>query len=161
MINQLFIEKPPVSLILECIILLGWTCFTDKRVLSRNQLDEQQIPQKFTNMLNRLRQYYLPCKQAKYLINATTKSIITIIRQLLKTIGYNIRGIERVVENKKEMIYKLEPYNKTHTHIHIQQNNSIVSPAQNNCIILPTQLTKHNNVITTHTNQSKFIVCWN
>lgn len=159
MINQLFIEKPPVSLILECIILLGWTCFTDKRVLSRSQLDEQQIPQKFTNMLNRLRQYYLPCKQAKYLINATTKSIITIIRQLLKTIGYNIRGIERVIENKKEMIYKLEPYNKSYTHI--QRNNHIISPVQNNGIILPTQLTKPNNVITTHTSQNKFIVCWN
>lgn len=155
MINQLFIEKPSESIILECVILLGWSSFIDKRVLSRSQLDEQQIASKFTHIINRLRQYYLPCKQEKYLINDTTKSIITIVRQLLKTVGYNIRGIERVVDNKKEMIYKLEPYNKSHAHI--QQNNRIVSTAQTT----QSPLTKPNNIITTHTNQSKFIVCWN
>lgn len=151
MINQLFIEKPPESLILECIVLLGWSSFTDKRILSRTQLDEQQIAPKFTNILNRLRQYYLPCKQEKYLINANTKSIITIIRQLLKIIGYNIRGIERVIENKKEMNYKLEPYNKIHT----QQSSNIISTPQHMHVAKP------NNIITTHTSQSKFIVCWN
>jgi hypothetical protein len=154
MINQLFIEKPPESIILASILTLGWLSFTDKRVLSRFELDRQQIADKFTHILNDLRQYYLPCKQDKYLTNYNTKSVITIVRQLLKTIGYNIRGIERVIDNKKEMIYKLEPYNK----VQVIQPNKIQNTHQNTPI---NNSANTNNMITTHTSQSKFIVCWN
>jgi hypothetical protein len=145
MINQLFIDKPPESIILTCVTLLGWTSFTDKRIIMRTELDNIQIADKFVNVINELRQYYLPCKQNKYLSNINTKSVITIVRQLLKTIGYNIRGIEKVIDNKKEMNYKLEQHTK------IQQQHYTIQQPQN---IL------QNNTIT-HTNQNKFIVCWN
>lgn len=152
MINQLFIDKPPDSIILSSIILLGWSSLTDKRTLSRSDLDNQQISIKFINIINELRQYYLPCKQYKYLNNINTKSIITIVRQLLKTIGYNIRGIERVIDNKKEMVYKLEPYIKSK---YTQHNTQ---PIQNIQLLSQSDT---NNIITKYTNQSKFIVCWN
>ena len=145
MINQLFIDKPPESIILTCVVLLGWTSLTDKRILMRTDLDNLQIAEKFINVINELRQYYLPCKQDKYLSNINTKSVITIVRQLLKTIGYNIRGIEKVIDNKKEMIYKLEQHTKIKPVSVIQ--NQKVNINQNNTI--------------THTSQNKFIVCWN
>lgn len=152
MINQLFIEKPPEPIILSAVLALGWLSFTDKRVLSRSELDSKRVADNFIHILNDLRQYYLPCKQDKYLTSYTTKSIVTIVRQLLKTIGYNIRGIERVIDNKKEMIYKLEPYNKMQT----LQHNKVQNNQQNTIINNNT-----GSIITTHTNQSKFIVCWN
>lgn len=145
MINQLFIDKPPESIILNCVVLLGWTSFTDKRIVMRTELDNIQVADKFINIINQLRQYYLPCKQDKYLSNINTKSIITIVRQLLKTIGYNIRGIEKVIDNKKEMIYKLEQHNKIQPVPLIQTQRANI--IQNNTI--------------THTSQNKFIVCWN
>lgn len=145
MINQLFIDKPPESIILTCVILLGWTSFTDKRILMRTDLDSIKIADKFLNVINELRQYYLPCKQDKYLSNINTKSVITIVRQLLKTIGYNIKGIEKVIDNKKEMIYKLEQHNK------IKQIPLIQAQRDN--------ITQNNTI--THTAQNKFIVCWN
>lgn len=140
MINQLFIHKPPEPLILTCINILGWVTFTDKRVLIRSELEKTQVVANFSCVINELKLYYLPCKQDKYLTNINVKAIITIVRQLLKTIGYNIRGIERVMDNKKEMIYKLEPYVKS-------------MPATQHQIL--------NNNMITKTNQNKFIVCWN
>jgi hypothetical protein len=150
MINQLFINKPTEAIIIRCVELLGWVSFTDKRILIRTDLDNLQIAAKFKNIINELRQFYLPCKQDKYLSIINTKSVITIVRQLLKTIGYNIRGIEKVIDNKKEMIYKLEQYTKIpHTPTHIVQSNITTQPQQS----------LYNAV--THTGQSKFIVCWN
>ncbi len=146
MINQLFIDNPPQSLILACVLLLGWTSLTDTRVIIRSDLENLKVADKFIDVINDLRHYYLPCKQDKYLSNINTKSVITIVRQLLKTIGHNIRGIEKVIDNKKEMIYKLEKYNKIHHTAAIMQKQS--------------QVISHNNIIT-HTNQNKFIVCWN
>jgi hypothetical protein len=147
MINQLFIDKPPESIILTCITLLGWTSLNDKRILIRTDLDNIHVASKFIPVINDLRCYYLPCKQDKYLTNISTKSIITIVRQLLKTIGYNIKGIERVMDNKKEMIYKLELYNKLTTPLQPQ--------------LIERHINQSNNILTTQTTQSKFIVCWN
>jgi len=147
MINQLFIDRPSETIILTCVVLLGWTSLTDTRIIMRTELDNQKVADKFISVINDLRQYYLPCKQDKYLTNINTKSVITIVRQLLKTIGYNIRGIEKVIDNKKEMIYKLEKYNKIHhTPAPLLQKSS--------------QVISQNNIIT-HTSQNKFIVCWN
>lgn len=148
MINQLFIQKPPEPLIIDSIILLGWSSLTDKRVLLRTDLDTQDISTKFTSIINQLRQYYLPCKQNKYLSSINTKSIITIVRQLLKTIGYTIRGIERVIENKKEMTYKLEPYIKA----------KCETPCHKITELTPNTLLNNINTIT---KQTKFIVSWN
>lgn len=145
MINQLFIDRPPESIILTCVELLGWTSLTDKRIVMRSDLDNLQVANKFVNIINELRKYYLPCKQDKYLSNISIKSVITVVRQLLKIIGYNIRGIEKVIDNKKEMIYKLEQHNK------IKQVPLIQTQRAN---------TIHNNTIT-HTTQNKFIVSWN
>lgn len=150
MINQLFVEKPPDSLILSCIKLLGWTSLTDKRVLIRTDLDDLQIAARFTTLMNDIKRYYLPCKQEKYLSTMNTKAIITIVRQLLKTMGYNIRGIERVMDNKKEMIYKLELYKKMKP-ITQQENKNFSS---SNTVITTTPTTTQNG-------KTKFIVCWN
>lgn len=145
MINQLFIDKPSETIILKCVVLLGWTSLTDTRIIMRTELDNQKVADKFISVINELRQYYLPCKQDKYLTNINTKSVITIVRQLLKTIGYNIRGIEKVIDNKKEMIYKLEQHTKTHQTPLIQSHKH----------------DSHQNNIITYTSQNKFIVCWN
>lgn len=147
MINQLFIDKPPESIILRCVLLLGWLSLTDKRIILRTDLENLKIVDKFIDVINELRQYYLPCKQDKYLNNINTKSIITIVRQMLKTIGYNIRGIEKVINNKKEMIYKLEQYSKSQNTALIQRQTQKTDPHQNNII--------------TYSCQNKFIVCWN
>lgn len=162
MINQLFIDKPPSIIILQCIILLGWTSLSDNRIIMRTDLDNLQIADKFINIIQELRQYYLPCKQDKYLSNINTKSVITIVRQLLKTINYNIKGIEKVIDNKKEMIYKLEQYTKIYNPLQNPNPNSQTpnTNSQTNSQF-STQINIHQNNMITHTNPNKFIVCWN
>lgn len=112
MINQLFIMKPDMELIIRCINILGWKDINDKRVLIKSELEKSMVVNAFRQILPEIKLYYLPCKQAKFLENINVKSIITICRQLLKTHGYNIGGYERVITNKKNIIYKLIELNQ-------------------------------------------------
>ena len=106
MINQLFASKPDLELIQKCLNILGWRDIHDNRVLLRSELPENVICALFNELIPELSYYYLPCKQ-RFLTCSSIKSVITITRQLLKTIGWNIVGTEKICQNKKTMLYRL------------------------------------------------------
>ena len=107
MINQLFSKSPEQTVIIKCLNIMGWETLNDTRVFIRSELETRNVQATYKLVLPELKEYYLPCKQKKYLSIQSIKSVITILRQLLKTIGYTIIGTECVINNKKNMIYKL------------------------------------------------------
>ena len=127
MIDQLFIIKPDEALIISCLQILGWTSINDKRVLIRTDLDNKHVGERFRLLLPEFYRFYLPCKFSKYLNTWSTKSCITITRQLLKTIGFTIKGIEKVMNCQKEMIYIIVNYTKPEKHIVNTTDKFIVS----------------------------------
>ena len=54
-----------------------------------------------------LKDYYLPCKGKKYLINLTEKKCITLLRQFIKVHDYKCIGMEKSVNGNKTMSYRL------------------------------------------------------
>ena len=106
MINQLFASQPDQELIQKCLNILGWRGLHDKRVLLRCELPESVVCALFNDLIPELSYYYLPCKQ-RFLDCSSIKAVITITRQLLKTIGWNITGTEKISQNKKTMLYRL------------------------------------------------------
>ena len=107
MINQLFLYTPDRNLIMKCINILGFENLNDKKELTKHKLLTLNISTRFQQLITELKQYYLPCKQKKYLVKWTIKSCITITRQLLKTIDYDIYTKEKMVDNIKIVCYKL------------------------------------------------------
>ena len=107
MINQLFLYTPDRILIIKCINILGFENLNDKKELTKHKLLTLNISNRFQQLITEFKQYYLPCKQKKYLVKWTIKSCITITRQLLKTIDYDICTKEKMVDNVKIICYKL------------------------------------------------------
>ena len=147
MINQLFTSSPNTEIIIKCLNAIGWHNIDDTRVFIRTDLDNANVANKVKLLYPELKDIYIPCKHYKYLRCWTTKSVITIARQLLKTIGWTIIGIEKVINNKKNMVYKLTK-NKNNIHTTPQPIiNRMPAPKP----LMPNPIPQ----------QTKFIVVWN
>ena len=110
-INQLFKNIPPKELIEEIIILCGLTSLDDTKYFSKNDLLVLNTIEKVSEQIDKLKEYYLPCKAKNYLTNLTHKKIITILRQCVKLYGYKIISKEKYLKGEKIIIYQLENTN--------------------------------------------------
>ena len=107
MINQLFIRQPDINYIIQCINILGYENLNDTRELSKVDILSKNICVEFQKLDIIFRTFYLPCKQSKFLINYDFKTCITICRQLLRTINYDIISKEKIIHNTKMMVYSI------------------------------------------------------
>ena len=62
-INQLFKNKPPISLINELVKGFGLEDINDNKVFSRKDIELLNILEFMENMGKKLDDYYLPCKK--------------------------------------------------------------------------------------------------
>ena len=134
-INQLFISKPPIELVTKLINAFGIKNINDSSEFSymnmnmnmdmnmnRNMNMNSNSPglepiSIISNLQKELSEYYIPCKRKIYFDmsgNAgnidnieQSKSLITILRQLLKLYNYNLSSREGYVNGIKNMIYKI------------------------------------------------------
>lgn len=132
MINQLFAKQPPKNLILDCLCSLGFESFEDTAMISTTTMLSSRAIDMFKNLIPTLKQYYTPGKHKLYLLytdtiasdnidttdpntialaNAngelTIKKCITITKQLVKTIGYDLISKEKMVDGSKVLYYKI------------------------------------------------------
>ena len=111
--NQLFRSTPPRSLCLEVIQCFGLTGFEDSRNFSRKDLINFNSIEKLNKLKPRLFDYYLPCKARTYLSDLNTKSVITLLRQLVRLYGFSISSREKYIKGDKFIIYQLIPSERT------------------------------------------------
>ena len=107
--SQLFRTKPSKKFIEKFITLFGLTDITDKRYFSRKNLIDLKTIEKINKLLPELKNYYIPCKARNYLSELNEKSVITVLRQLLKTIGYNVYSCEKYHKGTKYVAYVIKP----------------------------------------------------
>lgn len=107
MINQLFTNQPELSFIIKLLNILGLENLNDKKEILSTKLNLQNVGNQFKNLKSEFEKYYIKCKQDKFLNKWNTKSCITIMRQILKTIDYDLAGKEKMINNVKVMSYKL------------------------------------------------------
>jgi hypothetical protein len=91
---------------------LGFTSFRDKRIITIDSMVRFGTLAKMRGFVDKLRDYYLPCKARVFLDNLTLKKCITISRQGLKLYGYDIISVEKSVNNKKKLFYHLVSRNE-------------------------------------------------
>jgi hypothetical protein len=116
--QQLFQIRPPLKLIIKCVQFIGFSGLKDKHGITRNDMELYNIQSLFRNIADELSEIYKPNKFTQFCTNLTVKSCITITRQLLKTIGYELVGKEIMLNNKKTVSYKIMTYDE-------RVNNSI------------------------------------
>lgn len=106
-VNQLFIIKPTQDLITKIINTFGIKDLKDNHEFSLLDMNNIETVKKLKELELDIKKYYLPCKQKIYLENWNYKTCITIARQFLKTIDYDINSREKFINNKKYLLYKL------------------------------------------------------
>ena len=106
-VNQLFIIKPSQELILKILTTFGIKDLKDNHEFSLLDMNSIETVKKLKELEPEFKKYYLPCKQKIYLNEWNYKTCITIARQFLKTIDYDIHSREKFIKNKKYLLYKL------------------------------------------------------
>jgi hypothetical protein len=106
-INQLFLIKPPQNYTIKIIKLLGFTSLKDKKEITIQSMVNSNTLIKMEKQIDKLKEYYLPCKHKLFLENLNLKKCITIARQLLKVYDYDIISTEKTIQTKKILYYKL------------------------------------------------------
>ena len=105
--NQLFKIIPDIQIVQTILECFGLENLEDTRLFTKEHMKDIQTVDKMTELSETLKDYYLPCKGKKYLIDLTEKKCITLLRQFIKIHDYKCIGMEKSVNGKKTMSYRL------------------------------------------------------
>lgn len=108
-INQLFIKRVDINLLVGVLNCFGLTDLNDKRLFCKLDMLQHNTISRFVHMRESLEPFYLPCK-AKIYMNPegmNEKRAITILKQILRLHGYYLISKERNVNNRKIIFYQL------------------------------------------------------
>jgi hypothetical protein len=106
-INQLFVKKVEIEVVLKLLRCFGLEDFNDNKLFSRNDLVQHDTLERMKKMKSELECYYLPCKAKMYLDAIREKRAITILKQVLRLHGYFLISREKNIHNKKVIFYQL------------------------------------------------------
>lgn len=105
--NQLFRINPDLTIIQSLLDAFGLDDLDDTRFFTKQNMTDINTVQKIEELKETLETYYLPCKSKDYLHSITEKRCITILRQFIKIFNYKCIGIEKSLNGKKCITYRL------------------------------------------------------
>ena len=109
-INQLFVAPIEEDILKDLLTCFSLNSLTDTTLFSLNDIRKNNGLNYFnSNILERLKLYYLPCKANVYLVNVTESRMITILRQVLKIFDYKLVTSKKTVNKIKTIFYNIEP----------------------------------------------------
>lgn len=102
--KAIFSRLPEKETVIYILKELGFYGLDDKKFFSKDHISLE----KFQEVLFLIEPYYLPCKVNRFLYNVNQNSIITILRHLLRAIGYDLLVKEKVIEKQKYTMYQIQ-----------------------------------------------------
>tara|TARA_Y100001970_G_scaffold287762_1_gene413209 strand:+ start:2673 stop:3062 length:390 start_codon:yes stop_codon:yes gene_type:complete len=127
MINQLFSKPVSLELLNKVLLCFNLNGLDDKKIFTKYDLEICEAVECLNAIKDELYEVYLPCKANTYLNNINLKRSITILRQIVKLFGYNVKSCERSVTKKKVTAYHLVPINSDNKVKIINQKNMIIT----------------------------------
>jgi len=107
-IDQLFIKKPSIELIMKLMVHFDIMSLQSVVAFSQKTIVQNNILIKIKPVLDELGEYYLPCKKRVYIDNITPKKLITVVKQCLKLYDYKLISQEKYIAGCKHIIYCLD-----------------------------------------------------
>ena len=126
--NQLFAQIPDNIFLIKFLNCYGLDNLNDSREFSKSNMIDLNIITKIEYLIPELVLYYLPCKYKIVLSNITLNKTLTILRQIIKLYGYELKKREHV-QNKKKIIY----YHIKKINIHVVIDSIYVNPEK--CVL--------------------------
>ena len=109
---QLFTKKPDLDILKKILNALGLDNLDDTKIFTKKDLAEMKAINNLSLIIPEIKDYYLPCKAKKYLVDLDNKKLITILRQFIKCYNYFLFSKERYIQGEKYITYQLMPNNK-------------------------------------------------
>lgn len=106
MINQLFLEQPDLETIYKIINALGFDNLYSNKKIFKSDLDKNNVVTKFSTFINDIKDNYINSKQ-NFCTGLTSSKCITIARQHLKTIKYDLLSEIVYIAGKRHTTYRI------------------------------------------------------
>ena len=104
--NQLFRRNPDRYIIADLMEIFNINSLDDDNFyFTKQDILNSDIVDKMIELKEKLLIYYIPCKAKKYLEDINEKRCITILRQFLKYVDYNLNPKEKYINGKKNYLY--------------------------------------------------------
>lgn len=100
----IFRKMPEKETVISILYELGFYGLDDKKIFLKEDISFE----KFKEILFLIEPYYLPCKVNRFLYNVNQNSIITVLRHILRAIGYDLLVKEKVVNKSKHTVYQIQ-----------------------------------------------------
>jgi hypothetical protein len=113
--TQLFKQIPDDITLLKILNTLGIDEFKEEFSFRKKDLFLLGTIDKMKLIVNDLRKFYYPCKAKLYLENIDENKCVTIIRQFLRSFGYNLISKEKYNNGEKYIIYSLSAAHHIHS----------------------------------------------
>lgn len=106
--KHIFFKKIPDKGMLERLVAcFGILFFGENISFTKDQLLVMGTLEKVCELVNDLRQHYIPCKARLYLENLNIQKCITILRQILKLHSCYLSSIQKMKFGTKRVYYTI------------------------------------------------------
>ena len=107
-INQLFRVFVPFEVVNEISNLININLIDLKNnTFTKKNLNDHKISEKFPEIQNILKKYYIPCKYNNYLENLNINKFITVYRQILKLHNFILKSNDKYEKGTKYIMYSV------------------------------------------------------
>ena len=104
--SQLFRRNPDRYIINDLIKIFNIKSLDDEEFyFTKHDILSSNIIDNMIDLREKLIVYYIPCKAKIYLTDINEKKCITILRQFLKHINYNLKLKEKYINGVKNYLY--------------------------------------------------------
>ena len=110
--SQLFRKKPTFEFVAKVAALYNIKEFKESQKFTLSNLENMKTVEKLNEIMPELKEHYINCKAKKYLENLDPKRAVTVLRQLLKSIEYNLVSKEKYANGCKFLEYRVEQLQK-------------------------------------------------
>jgi hypothetical protein len=105
--NQLFTKCPTDEIIKKILDAFTITDIDDHKTFSKLDFKQMKTIEKLETIRSELEKFYIPCKARTYLAYMDDKTVLTILRQFLKTRNRILISQEKFINGKKYSVYHI------------------------------------------------------
>ena len=112
---QVFKESPDIDILNKLLKTIGIDTFKEEYCFRKKDFEKWDTISKMLCLKGELNKFYFPCKSKIYLENIDEQKVVTILRQFLKALNYNLLSKEKYSHGEKYISYTLTSSHKIHT----------------------------------------------
>lgn len=113
--SQVFKEIPNIDIFNKLLKTIGIDGFKEEYCFRKKDFEKWDTITQIVGLKDELSKFYFPCKSKIYLEHVDEQKVVTILRQFLKALNYNLISKEKYSNGEKYILYTLTSNYKIHT----------------------------------------------